>query len=195
MPARVSRQRRNPAPPDRPPRSGSSRPRRARLCRCPVAVVGRRRLVARGLSRPVARWTRTARSGAASPTTSCWETREAHAGRPATLPSATIRRCDQDHRSGATEVMDDVVREYIDAIAPEHRPLFDRIHRLVLPRRRLHRPPPRAQDGQGNHPAAASGRRRHPRRRVPRPGTCRARRLIGGRDPPLTTAPQALGRP
>ena len=28
--------------------------------------------------------------------------------------------------------MDDAVREYIDAIAPEHRPLFDRIHRLVL---------------------------------------------------------------
>jgi uncharacterized protein YdhG (YjbR/CyaY superfamily) len=29
-------------------------------------------------------------------------------------------------------VMDDAVRDYIDAIAPEHRPLFDRIHRLVL---------------------------------------------------------------
>jgi uncharacterized protein YdhG (YjbR/CyaY superfamily) len=28
--------------------------------------------------------------------------------------------------------MDDDVREYIDEIAPEHRPLFDRIHRLVL---------------------------------------------------------------
>ena len=28
--------------------------------------------------------------------------------------------------------MDDAVREYIDAIAPEHRPLFDRLHRLVL---------------------------------------------------------------
>jgi uncharacterized protein YdhG (YjbR/CyaY superfamily) len=28
--------------------------------------------------------------------------------------------------------MDDVVRDYIDAIAPEHRPLFDRLHRLVL---------------------------------------------------------------
>jgi hypothetical protein len=82
--------------------------------------------------------------------------------------------------------MDDVVRDYIDAIAPEHRPLFDRLHRLVHeahpdaavvlsyqiptykvgppplrrrveargvdlrlgagPRRRLHRPPPRAQD-------------------------------------------------
>ena len=28
--------------------------------------------------------------------------------------------------------VDDVVRHYIDAIAPEHRPLFDRLHRLVL---------------------------------------------------------------
>ena len=28
--------------------------------------------------------------------------------------------------------MDDAVRDYIDAIAPEHRPLFDRLHRLVL---------------------------------------------------------------
>ena len=28
--------------------------------------------------------------------------------------------------------MDDVVRDYINAIAPEHRPLFDRLHRLVL---------------------------------------------------------------
>jgi len=28
--------------------------------------------------------------------------------------------------------MDDAVRDYIDAIAPEHRPLFDRVHRLVL---------------------------------------------------------------
>ncbi|MGH7903829.1 MAG: iron chaperone [Candidatus Dormibacteraceae bacterium] len=28
--------------------------------------------------------------------------------------------------------MDDAVRTYIDAIAPEYRPLFDRIHRLVL---------------------------------------------------------------
>jgi uncharacterized protein YdhG (YjbR/CyaY superfamily) len=27
---------------------------------------------------------------------------------------------------------DDAVRRYVDAIAPEHRPLFDRIHRLVL---------------------------------------------------------------
>jgi uncharacterized protein YdhG (YjbR/CyaY superfamily) len=28
--------------------------------------------------------------------------------------------------------MDDAVRNYIDAIAPERRPLFDRLHRLVL---------------------------------------------------------------
>jgi uncharacterized protein YdhG (YjbR/CyaY superfamily) len=28
--------------------------------------------------------------------------------------------------------MDGAARAYIDAIAPEHRPLFDRIHRLVL---------------------------------------------------------------
>jgi hypothetical protein len=28
--------------------------------------------------------------------------------------------------------MDDAVQEYIDAIAPRHRPLFDRIHRLIL---------------------------------------------------------------
>jgi uncharacterized protein YdhG (YjbR/CyaY superfamily) len=28
--------------------------------------------------------------------------------------------------------MDGAVRDYIDAIAPEHRPLFDRLHRLVL---------------------------------------------------------------
>jgi uncharacterized protein YdhG (YjbR/CyaY superfamily) len=28
--------------------------------------------------------------------------------------------------------MDDAVRDYIDAIAPQHRPLFDRLHRLVL---------------------------------------------------------------
>jgi uncharacterized protein YdhG (YjbR/CyaY superfamily) len=28
--------------------------------------------------------------------------------------------------------MDDAVRSYIDAIGPEHRPLFDRLHRLVL---------------------------------------------------------------
>ena len=28
--------------------------------------------------------------------------------------------------------MEDAVRDYIDAIPPEHRPLFDRLHRLVL---------------------------------------------------------------
>jgi uncharacterized protein YdhG (YjbR/CyaY superfamily) len=28
--------------------------------------------------------------------------------------------------------MDDAVRDYINAIAPEHRPLFDRLHGLVL---------------------------------------------------------------
>ena len=28
--------------------------------------------------------------------------------------------------------MDDAVRAYIEAIAPEHRPLFDRLHRLIL---------------------------------------------------------------
>ena len=28
--------------------------------------------------------------------------------------------------------MDDAVQDYIESIAPEHRPLFDRIHRLVL---------------------------------------------------------------
>jgi uncharacterized protein YdhG (YjbR/CyaY superfamily) len=28
--------------------------------------------------------------------------------------------------------MDDAVRDYIDTIPPEHRPLFDRLHRLVL---------------------------------------------------------------
>jgi hypothetical protein len=28
--------------------------------------------------------------------------------------------------------MDDAVRDYLDAIAAKHRPLFDRLHRLVL---------------------------------------------------------------
>jgi uncharacterized protein YdhG (YjbR/CyaY superfamily) len=28
--------------------------------------------------------------------------------------------------------MDEAVRGYIDAIAPEHRPLFDRLHRVIL---------------------------------------------------------------
>jgi uncharacterized protein YdhG (YjbR/CyaY superfamily) len=30
------------------------------------------------------------------------------------------------------DTMDDAVRDYIDAMAPEHRPLFDRVHRLIL---------------------------------------------------------------
>jgi hypothetical protein len=33
--------------------------------------------------------------------------------------------------------MDDAVRTYVDAIAPEHRPLFDRLHRLVLEAARI----------------------------------------------------------
>jgi uncharacterized protein YdhG (YjbR/CyaY superfamily) len=28
--------------------------------------------------------------------------------------------------------MDDAVRDYIESIAPEHRPLFERLHRLIL---------------------------------------------------------------
>jgi uncharacterized protein YdhG (YjbR/CyaY superfamily) len=28
--------------------------------------------------------------------------------------------------------VDEAVRDYIDRIAPEHRPLFDRLHRLIL---------------------------------------------------------------
>jgi uncharacterized protein YdhG (YjbR/CyaY superfamily) len=37
-------------------------------------------------------------------------------------------------RTGAmeNERVDDVVRDYIASIAPEHRPLFDRLHRLIL---------------------------------------------------------------
>jgi hypothetical protein len=31
-----------------------------------------------------------------------------------------------------TGAMDDAVRDYIDAIVPQHRPLFDRLHRLIL---------------------------------------------------------------
>jgi uncharacterized protein YdhG (YjbR/CyaY superfamily) len=34
--------------------------------------------------------------------------------------------------AGILGTMDDAVRDYIDAIAPQHRPLFDRLHRLVL---------------------------------------------------------------
>lgn len=28
--------------------------------------------------------------------------------------------------------MDDAVQDYIEAVAPQHRPLFDRLHRLIL---------------------------------------------------------------
>jgi uncharacterized protein YdhG (YjbR/CyaY superfamily) len=35
-------------------------------------------------------------------------------------------------RNGEADVMDEAVRNYIDAIPPERRPLFDRIHRLIL---------------------------------------------------------------
>jgi uncharacterized protein YdhG (YjbR/CyaY superfamily) len=31
-----------------------------------------------------------------------------------------------------TEAMDEAVRAYIDGIDPAHRPLFDRVHRLIL---------------------------------------------------------------
>jgi uncharacterized protein YdhG (YjbR/CyaY superfamily) len=34
--------------------------------------------------------------------------------------------------SGRTGQVDEAVRRYIDGIAPEHRPLFDRLHRLIL---------------------------------------------------------------
>lgn len=47
---------------------------------------------------------------------------------------------------------DDAVRDYIDAIVPEHRPLFDRIHRLVFEAHPdaevVLSPPPRARDEQ-----------------------------------------------
>jgi uncharacterized protein YdhG (YjbR/CyaY superfamily) len=36
------------------------------------------------------------------------------------------------HDQEGQQLMDDAVRNYIDAIAPEHRALFDRLHRLVL---------------------------------------------------------------
>jgi uncharacterized protein YdhG (YjbR/CyaY superfamily) len=32
----------------------------------------------------------------------------------------------------AAQKLDPAVQDYIDAIAPEHRPLFDRLHRLIL---------------------------------------------------------------
>ena len=34
--------------------------------------------------------------------------------------------------SGHNGEMDDVVRSYIDGVDPDHRPVFDRIHRLIL---------------------------------------------------------------
>jgi uncharacterized protein YdhG (YjbR/CyaY superfamily) len=41
-----------------------------------------------------------------------------------------------DHRTpaqnGRTAQADRAVQKYIDAITPEHRPLFDRLHRLIL---------------------------------------------------------------
>ena len=41
-----------------------------------------------------------------------------------------------DHRTpaqdGRTAQADQAVQKYIDAITPEHRPLFDRLHRLIL---------------------------------------------------------------
>jgi uncharacterized protein YdhG (YjbR/CyaY superfamily) len=46
------------------------------------------------------------------------------------MPSAA------DHRTpakdGRAAQADRAVQEYIDAITPEHRPLFDRLHRLIL---------------------------------------------------------------
>ncbi len=35
-------------------------------------------------------------------------------------------------RENHTEGMDEAVQGYIDGIAPEYRPLFDRLHRLIL---------------------------------------------------------------
>jgi len=40
---------------------------------------------------------------------------------------------DRLHRAGSDNGrMDETVREYIDGIAADHRPLFDRLHRLIL---------------------------------------------------------------
>jgi hypothetical protein len=109
--------------------------------------------------------------------------------------------------------MDDAVRDYVDAIAPEHRPLFDRLQRLILEahpdaavvlsyqmptykvgRHRLFLGVWRHgvsiygwQEGRDagftarhpDHPAATRGRRGDPRRRAPRPGAGRPRRLTG----------------
>lgn len=40
--------------------------------------------------------------------------------------------CRPPELSGDDGAVDDAAQEYIDAIAPEHRPLFDRLHRLIL---------------------------------------------------------------
>ena len=39
---------------------------------------------------------------------------------------------DRRHLPGDNGRVDEAVQGYIDAITPEHRPLFDRIHRLIL---------------------------------------------------------------
>jgi uncharacterized protein YdhG (YjbR/CyaY superfamily) len=45
----------------------------------------------------------------------------------------TSRRfASQSLAKGNNAGMDDAVRDYIDGIPPGHRPLFDRIHRLIL---------------------------------------------------------------
>jgi hypothetical protein len=57
-----------------------------------------------------------------------------------------VRTCSIDEAYGAAEPvtnaargqdggMDDAVQAYIEAIAPEHRPLFDRVHALILDER------------------------------------------------------------
>ena len=55
---------------------------------------------------------------------------------PGTRELGDARRATKPHATPGTiphnGAMDDAVRDYIDAIAPEHRPLFDRLHRLVL---------------------------------------------------------------
>ena len=54
-----------------------------------------------------------------------------------------------------TGAMDDAVREYIDAIAPEHRPLFDRLHRLILEVCAEHRPRRAPERRRGGAPVPA----------------------------------------
>lgn len=121
--------------------------------------------------------------------------------------------------SADNRMMDEAVQRYIDRIAPERRPPFDRLHRLILEahpdanvvisygiptykvgRRRFfvgawkhglsiygwdegrdagftdrH---PELKVWTGNAAAAARGRRRHFRRRIPRPGAIGTRRMI-----------------